>query len=63
MIGEAVPPRFTNAQGRVLVELLGDGRPEGLLLRSDRRVSAAAQKLGSLGTDQGPRGRARAMGE
>ena len=45
MIGEAVPPRFTEAHGRVLADLLDDGRPQGLLPRADRRVSSAAQKL------------------
>ena len=45
MIGEAVPPRFTEAHGKVLADLLHDGRPPGLLLRADRRVSNAAQKL------------------
>ena len=48
MIGEAVPPLFTEAHGRVLTELLDDGRPQGLLLCADRRVSKAAQKLDSL---------------
>ena len=45
MIGEAVPPRFTEAHGKVLADLLDDGRPPRLLLRADRRVSNAAQKL------------------
>ena len=45
MIGEAVPPRFTEAHGRVLANLLDDGRPEGLILRADRRVSNVARKL------------------
>ena len=45
MIGEAVPPRFTEAHGRVLADLLNDTRPQGLLLGADRRVSNAAQRL------------------
>lgn len=45
MIGEAVPPRFTEAHGQVLADLLDDGRRPGLLRRADRRVSNAAQKL------------------
>ena len=45
MIGEAVPPRFTEAHGRVLVDLLNGARPQNLLLRSDQRVSKAAQRL------------------
>ena len=45
MIGEAVPPRFTEAHGKVLAELLDDARPQELLLRTDRRVSNAARKL------------------
>ena len=48
MIGEAVPPLFTEAHGKVLAELLDGGRPSGLLLRADRRVSKAAQKLDAL---------------
>ncbi len=48
MVGEAVPPLFTEAHGRVLTELLDDGRPQGLLLGADRRVSKAAQKLDAL---------------
>ena len=48
MIGEAVPPLFTEAHGRVLTELLDDGRPQRLLLHADRRVSKAAQKLDAL---------------
>ena len=45
MIGEAVPPRFTEAHGDVLADLLSEGRTEGLLLEADRRVSNAAEKL------------------
>ena len=45
MIGEAVPPRFTEAHGDVLADLLGKGRTDGLLLGADRRVSNAARKL------------------
>lgn len=44
MIGEAMP-RFTEGHGKVLADLLDDGRPQGLLLCADRRVSNAAQKL------------------
>ena len=45
MIGEAVPPRLTQAHGKVLAGLLDDGRSQGLLLRTDRRVSNAAHRL------------------
>ena len=45
MIGEAVPPRFTEAHGKIVVGLLNGGRPQELLLRADRRVSTVAQKL------------------
>ncbi|MCY4674021.1 MAG: DNA cytosine methyltransferase [Bacteroidetes bacterium] len=45
MIGEAVPPRYTEAHGKVLADLLDDNRPQGLLLRADRRVSNAVRKL------------------
>ena len=48
MIGEAVPPRFTEAHGKVLADLLDDARPRGLLPAADRRVSNAAQKLEAL---------------
>ena len=48
MIGEAVPPRFTKAHGKVLAELLDDGRPQRLLPRTDRRVSNAVRKLGAV---------------
>ena len=50
MIGEAVPPRFTRAHGMVLAELLDGGRPQGLLLRADRRVSNAVRKLETAST-------------
>lgn len=49
MIGEAVPPRFTEAHGKVLAALLDDGRPQGILLRADRRVSNAVRKLETAG--------------
>ncbi len=49
MIGEAVPPLFTEAHGKILAELLNDERPQELLLRTDRRVSNAAQKLEVFG--------------
>ena len=45
MIGEAVPPRFTEAHGQVLVQLLYDNEAQELLSRGDRRVSKAAEKL------------------
>ncbi len=45
MIGEAVPPRFTKAHGRVLAELLDGHRPQELLPRNDRRASNAVRKL------------------
>ena len=47
MIGEAVPPRFTEAHGKVLVHLLENEQPKDLLPRADRRVSDAARKLRS----------------
>ena len=45
MIGEVVPPRFTEAHGEVLVDLLNGVRPQRLLPRADRRVSHAAHRL------------------
>lgn len=51
MIGEAVPPRFTEAHGKVLGDLLDQGRAQGLLLHSDRRVSNAARKLEAVSAD------------
>ena len=45
MIGEAVPPRFTEAHGKVLADLLNDGRPQGLLLGADQRVSNVVHRL------------------
>ena len=44
MIGEAVPPRFTEMHGRVLAALL-DGRTEGLTSANDRRVAKATQRM------------------
>jgi len=49
MIGEAVPPRFTEAHGKVLADLLDDGRPQGILLREDRRASKAVRRLEAAG--------------
>lgn len=47
MIGEAVPPRFTEKHGRVLKGLLdGTCDPSQLLPRSDVRCTRAAKKLG-----------------
>ena len=48
MIGEAVPPRFTEAHGKVLAALLHGRRPQRVLRRADRRVSNAARKLEAL---------------
>ena len=45
MIGEAVPPLFTEAHGRVLADLLEGKQPPEILPGSDRRVSDAARKL------------------
>lgn len=46
MIGEAVPPRFTEKHGRVLASLLdGTCDPNLLLPRSDVRCARAAKKL------------------
>lgn len=50
MIGEAVPPHFTEAHGKILAGLLNDGRPQGLLPRTDQRVSNAIRKLEAVGT-------------
>ena len=44
MIGEAVPPRFTEMHGRVLAALL-DGRTEGLTSANDRRVAKAVMRM------------------
>ncbi|MCY4457412.1 MAG: DNA cytosine methyltransferase [Acidimicrobiaceae bacterium] len=44
MIGEAVPPRFTEMHGRVLVALL-EGRTEGLASANDRRVVKAIERM------------------
>ncbi len=49
MIGEAVPPRYTEAHGKVLADLLDDGQPQRLLPRADQRVSNAVRKLESAG--------------
>lgn len=48
MIGEAVPPCFTEAHGRVLADVLNGKQSEGLLRRADRRVSNAIQRLESV---------------
>lgn len=45
MIGEAVPPLFTEAHGRVLADLLEGKQPPEILPGADRRVSDAARKL------------------
>ena len=44
IIGEAVPPRFTELHGRVLAQLL-DGEVNGLALRNDVRVRKAEKRL------------------
>ena len=44
MIGEAVPPRFTEMHGRVLVALL-EGRTEDLASANDRRVAKADGRM------------------
>ena len=44
MIGEAVPPRFTEMHGRVLAKLL-KGRTEGLIPANDRRVTKADGRM------------------
>lgn len=49
MIGEAVPPRYTEAHGKVLADLLDDGQPQSLLPRADQRVSNALRKLEAAG--------------
>jgi DNA (cytosine-5)-methyltransferase 1 len=51
MIGEAVPPQFTERHGRVLVSLL-DGRVSRRAMSStDQRVRAASKALGSAAHD------------
>lgn len=49
MIGEAVPPRYTEAHGKVLADLLDDSQPQSLLPRADQRVSNALRKLEAAG--------------
>ena len=49
MIGEAVPPRFTEAHGELLVDLLNGVRPQRLLQATDRRVSNAVRRLEGAG--------------
>lgn len=44
MIGEAVPPRFTEMHGRVLAELL-DGETVGLISANDHRVAKATERM------------------
>lgn len=44
MIGEAVPPRFTEMHGRSLAALL-DGRTDGLAPIHDRRVAKALERM------------------
>ena len=56
MIGEAVPPRYTEAHGKVLAGLLDDCRPQGLLPRGDQRVSKAVRKLEAAGAAADPDG-------
>lgn len=46
MIGEAVPPRFTEAHGAAICACLGDHRTYQLLDASDRRCVTARNKLG-----------------
>ncbi len=46
MIGEAVPPMFTNKHGRVLVALLGGWLKFPLMPTGNRRVRGARKKLG-----------------
>jgi DNA (cytosine-5)-methyltransferase 1 len=45
MIGEAIPPKFTAAHGRVLMSLLNGMRPKSIMKISDRRVSRADAAL------------------
>lgn len=48
MIGEAVPPRFTELHGRVLVSVLSGGMAaDRLMPRGDRRCESAVEKLAS----------------
>lgn len=44
IIGEAVPPRFTELHGRILTRLL-DGEVKGLAQQSDERVQRAHRRL------------------
>ena len=47
IIGEAVPPRFTELHGRALMRLL-DGQVEGLAQQNDEGVQQADRRLGQL---------------
>ena len=47
IIGEAVPPRFTELHGRALMRLL-DGQVEGLAQQHDEGVQQADRRLGQL---------------
>jgi DNA (cytosine-5)-methyltransferase 1 len=46
MIGEAVPPQFTERHGRVLASLLDGRSPKSGISKSDKRVVAAMTSLG-----------------
>jgi hypothetical protein len=46
MIGEAVPPQFTEMHGRVLASLLAGHSPRHAMEADDARVAAAMKRLG-----------------
>lgn len=46
MIGEAVPPQFTELHGRILVSLLSGRSPRSAISRDDARVVSATVSLG-----------------
>lgn len=57
MIGEAVPPRFTELHGQVLVEALTGRFTQKILSRKDQRCSYADKKLEILSSRENSRGR------
>jgi DNA (cytosine-5)-methyltransferase 1 len=50
MIGEAVPPRFTESHGRVLRLILRDSRLRNFISNDDYRCTSGRQKLGLKGS-------------
>lgn len=62
MIGEAVPPQFTEQHGRVLAGLLSETSETAAMTEDDRRVLAAARRLWRAGGDTEPATPARSPG-